>query len=174
MSTLSQFVSAKVSSLDDAFITLAPGVTVNPFKLTFCSTSFSSALGCPLLKTVGDVTDPTVGGGTVICASSNVAWIVAPASSQVSRTWYCRDDANTRSQQVSGCTGWFVPTISQLQNPGYICRTYWDSFSSATYWSSTSTSTGCAWATNFSAGFSFGSYGKNGTLCVRSFRCVTY
>jgi hypothetical protein len=32
---------------------------------------------------------------------------------------------------------WFVPSISQLNNPGFVCRTQWDTFASASYWSST-------------------------------------
>jgi hypothetical protein len=64
-------------------------------------------------------------GGNLICISSGVYWIVAPGSSEVARTWYLRNDANTTAQSVSGCTGWFVPTCAQLQNPGYCCRTFW-------------------------------------------------
>jgi hypothetical protein len=32
---------------------------------------------------------------------------------------------------------WFVPSISQLNNPGYLCRSNWDTFASTSYWSST-------------------------------------
>jgi len=67
------------------------------------------------------------GGGTLICQASGTNWVVAPNTSEVSRNWYCRDDAVTTAQSVSGCTGWFVPSVGQLQNPGYTCRTYWDS-----------------------------------------------
>jgi hypothetical protein len=87
---------------------------------------------------------PNVGdsyqGGFLICKASPVRWVVSPRSAEVSRTWYLRDDANTTAQSVSGCTGWFVPTRPQLQNPGYICRSFWGPapcFSSTGYWSST-------------------------------------
>lgn len=119
-------------------------------------------------------------GGFLICQNSNVYWIVSPSSSEVSRSWNNRNDANTRAQQVSGCTGWFVPTMAQLRNPGYECRTHWDSYSSANYWS-------CEEHPNLA---NYGGYGyaclhgfsnnipnpspKPGTMCVRSFRCVTY
>jgi hypothetical protein len=75
-------------------------------------------------------------GGFLICCSSPTRWVVAPNTSEVSRTWYLREDANTTAQSVSGCTGWFVPTVTQLQNPGYTCRDFWDSFSFSNYWSS--------------------------------------
>ena len=115
----------------------------------------------------------SVEGGTLICRASNVAWIVAPNTSEVSRTWYCRNDANTTAQSVSGCTGWFVPTCGQLQNPGYTCRTYWDSCSCQYYWSSSAGGSSCTWlvcVTHGAANF----LTKDRVVCVRAFRCVTY
>ena len=112
-------------------------------------------------------------GGYAICTSGGTVWVVAPNTSEVSRTWYCRDDANTTAQQVSGCTGWFVPSIGQLQNPGYTCRTYWDSYSSTSYWSSTEFSSTYAWNVGFFSGLTF-NCNKTNVRCVRAFRCVTY
>jgi hypothetical protein len=115
-------------------------------------------------------------GGINICyqgSGAGVLWVVSPFSSQVSRTWYCRNDANTRAQAITGCTTWFVPTSSQLQNPGYTCRTLWDSFTSACYWSSTENFAHIACVVNFTnGGASFGN--KFDAFCVRAFRCVTY
>jgi hypothetical protein len=116
-------------------------------------------------------------GGFLICTSSSIAWVVAPNTSEVTRCWYLRNDANTRAQQVSGCTGWFVPTIAQLQNPGYICRTFWDSISVPTsYWSSTESDAGYAYvlASNFGEACVGFNGNKGNTQCVRAFRCVTY
>jgi hypothetical protein len=113
-------------------------------------------------------------GGFLICRSGGVRWIVAPNTAEVSRTWYGINDANARAQQVSGCTGWFVPTITQLQNPGYTCRTFWDSFSSTNYWSSTESNITSACNVNFATGIVCGYGGKTTTRCVRAFRCVTY
>jgi hypothetical protein len=114
-------------------------------------------------------------GGFLICCSGSVHWIVAPSSSQVSRTWYARDNANTRAQQVSGCTGWFVPTRPQLQNPGYTCITFWDSFCSERYWSSTEFDSFCrACNVNLGNGAAYNSIPKSNSYFVRSFRCVTY
>jgi hypothetical protein len=124
--------------------------------------------------TVGN--DRPYAGGINICyqgSGAGVLWVVSPVSSQVSRTWYCRNDAVTRAQAITGCTTWFVPTISQLQNPGYTCRTLWDSFSITNYWSSTEQDAACACNVTFATGASC--YGtKNTTRCVRAFRCVTY
>ena len=119
------------------------------------------------------------GGGYLICQSSGTYWIAAPNTSEVSRNWNARNDASTRAQQVSGCTGWFVPTCGQYQNPGFTCRTYWDSFSATNYWSSTEyVPDGDAWCVNMSTGnasaFTGGFNGKGDVHCVRSFRCVTY
>jgi hypothetical protein len=115
-------------------------------------------------------------GGFLICKASPLRWVVSPYSAEVSRTWYLRNDANTTAQSVSGCTGWFVPTISQLQNPGYCCRSFWGPspcYSSPSYWSSTEASTAAACDVFFTTGIASVDV-KTGTRCVRAFRCVTY
>jgi len=115
-------------------------------------------------------------GGFVICKASPIRWVVSPYSAEVSRNWYNRNDANTRAQQVSGCTGWFVPTSSQLQNPGYCCRSFWGPspcYSSTFYWSPTEYTANSGFRVNFGNGGATAHY-KPTTHCVRSFRCVTY
>ena len=112
-------------------------------------------------------------GGHIICKAASNLWIVAPRCAEVSRTWASRDNANTLANACTTCTGWFVPTIAQLLNPGYTCRTYWDLFSSAPYWSSTECNTTCAWGQGFTNGVS-GVILKTTASCVRAFRCVTY
>jgi hypothetical protein len=112
-------------------------------------------------------------GGLLICNSSPTRWVVAPLAGEVSRTWYLRNDANTTAQSVSGCTGWFVPTVSQLQNPGFCCRAYWDSFCATNFWSSTELNVCHACLVSFNNGNAT-NVRKDNTLCVRAFRCVTY
>ena len=124
---------------------------------------------CPLGACI-----PQLGNSTIICKNGGLAWLVAPISTEVSRTWYCRDDAVTRAIAVTSLTtGWFVPCIGQLQNPGYLCRSFWDSYSSTFYWSSTEYNSGLACRVYFSTGNTGNGY-KTGTNCVRAFRCVTY
>lgn len=134
-------------------------------------------------------------GGYVICNASNVYWVVAPSSSEVSRSWYTRNDSNTRAQQVTGCTGWFIPCQQRLQNPGYNCRVYWDSYISGEYWTETSAGEyldntfpnvcgGPRFAhrygvtvnmSNGARGAYFGgTANKNNVKNIRSFRCVSY
>lgn len=122
-----------------------------------------------------DTTKLVTNGSRLICKSAGVGWIVAPSTTQVSRTWYCRNDAILEAQKVTQtcCTQWFVPTISQLQNPGYCCRTFWDSFSSTIYWSSTESDASNACTVSFSNGTAF-NCSKTSAFCVRAFRCVTY
>lgn len=122
------------------------------------------------------VTAPTLGssfgGGFLIRRSGGVNWIVAPSSSQVSTNWYNRGSAISSAQSVSGCTGWFIPNIGQFQNPGYTCRTYWDSFG-GNYW--TSSEADARDACRFSSGAgAVQAYPKTFTGSVRAFRCVTY
>jgi hypothetical protein len=162
MSTLSQFLGT-VRSLDNAFITLVAGeLCINPF--TQQGIGVGNPLGCTI----------SASGGNVICKASNILHIVAPSSTQVSRTWYCREDAVTIAKsRTTNDTQWFIPTVSQLQNPGYCCRTYWDSFSSSCYWSSTETNATFACGVTFVNGNAC-SVNKNDSTCVRAFRCVTY
>lgn len=121
-------------------------------------------------------------GGFLICMASPLRWVVSPSSAEVSRTWHSRNDANTTAQSVSGCTGWFVPTKNQLQNPGYCCRSFWGPspcYSITCYWSSTDApapyNAGCAYVVNFATGnIGFDGNYKSTTRCARAFRCVTY
>jgi len=152
MSTLRQFVGANPTGA------LTTTISTNNFSIQ----SIVSDLGV------------WSSGGHIICKASSTAWIVAPRCSEVSRTWYCREDAVTTANAcASPFTGWFVPTITQLQNPGYTCRTFWDSFSSTGYWSSTEHNATCACRVYFTNG-STTSRAKTTTYCVRAFRCVTY
>jgi hypothetical protein len=147
---------------------IANGYVIRDANGAVCASNFfvsiadSTSLGTP------------AAGGFLICKESGIGWIVAPNTSEVSRTWYLRDDAVARAQVVSECcTGWFVPTRSQLQNPGYTCRTFWDSFSSSLYWSSTQHDGLCGCRVSFVTGASSRQF-KTVSHCVRAFRCVTY
>ena len=119
-------------------------------------------------------------GGVFICQASGTRWVISPDSAEVSRDFYGQVDADTRAQQVSGCTGWFVPTAGQLQNPGYTCRTYWN-YSSTYYWGSDGFGTPSNYGpkvslvTGSSSDPAFVSANFRGSLgCIRAFRCVTY
>ena len=116
-------------------------------------------------------------GGFLICKASPLRWVVSPRSAEVSRTWHLRNDANTTAQSVSGCTGWFVPTTSQLQNPGFICRSFWGPspcVSPSLYWASSENGPSHACGVYFATGNAPAPIPKALTGCVRSFRCVTY
>ena len=124
----------------------------------------------------------------IICKAGGTAWIVAPVSTQVTSTW----NGSTTTQVGDKCcvcdwsslcsamvsagfnpSDWFVPCYQLLQNPGYVCRTNWDSFSATRYWSSTEITATVAYFVCYLNGNA--SYGaKTGTYCVRAFRCVTY
>lgn len=122
-------------------------------------------------------------GGYLICQSGGTQWIVSSQEAQVQRNWTSRTDSNTRAQEVSGCSGWFVPNCNQAVNPGFACRQYWDSYSSS-YW--TDTCAPCnqynqpqAWYINMNQGtlhctVQSCQYNQAGCLQIRSFRCVSY
>ena len=154
MSTLSQFLGGSSGSGDFSLEIISNNITVN---------GSLSSLGA------------WAGGGQVICTSGGTAWIVAPRYAEVGRTWANRDDAVLTANSISSpFTGWFVPTITQLQNPGYCCRTYWDLFSSTRYWSSTEINATFAYGVCFLNGTTIYNGFKTNAYCVRAFRCITY
>jgi len=123
------------------------------------------------------------GGGNVICLASPIRWVVAPASAEVSRRWLERVESNTVAQACSGCGGWFIPTCTQLVNPGFVCRSFWENLSSGcSYWSESQAPGVDPTYKHFvrmDPGGPCGAYGccftnMCGVLCIRSFRCVTY
>jgi hypothetical protein len=137
---------------------------------------------CPTGTTLPD-------GSRIICKAGGTAWIVAPNCTQVGATWNgtttllvgnkcCICDWATLNTQLLNCgfnpCDWFVPSIAQLINPGYCCRTQWDTFSSAGYWSSTEYSATGAYDVCFNNGNMFALFSKSSVGAVRAFRCVTY
>ncbi len=136
------------------------------------SGTYRKFIGAQLL--LGD----TTGGGIMICAAGGTRWIVSPSDAQVSRNWYDKEDSNTRAQQVSGVGGWFIPTLSQFQNPGVQCLGYWDGYSNPeehnrSYWTSTEDNPASAKDADITHGLS-GNTGKQQTRYVRAFRTVSY
>lgn len=120
--------------------------------------------------------------GSIICRNGGTIWIAAPSNSEVTREWADRDDAVTQANACSNGggglgTAWFVPSSGQLKNPGYICRTNWDSFVATRYWSS-STSSNFPLLVEFNsssgcAGLSFTAF-SNENRRVRAFKTITY
>ncbi len=123
--------------------------------------------GCPALGSSYE-------GGFLICCASPLRWIVAPCSAEVSRNWYGRGDANARAGEITGCGGWFIPTVAQWQDPGHICRQFFGPSPcySGGYWTDEVDG-------NRSLFFYVDSNTTNNvnrfcTKCARSFRTVTY
>ena len=139
---------------------------------------------CPVGTTTRD-------GAVLICKSgAGTGWFVAPSSTQVEGQWAggqynstqvgdkcCISEWSTLETSLTNAgftpTDWFVPSITQLNNPGYICKTYWDSFDAAGYWSSTEVSSTNACVQSFRFGI-ISSNDKTLSDRVRAFRCVTY
>jgi hypothetical protein len=139
-----------------------------------------------------DVGSTTFDGSRLICKAGGVGWFVAPSSTQVIGQWAGGQYNSTavgnkccisewsaletalenRSRPIDS-TKWFVPSITQLNNPGFVCRTNWDSFAAAFYWSSTESNATDACTQTFSTGNVF-TLSKTYSGRVRAFRCVTY
>jgi hypothetical protein len=155
-------------------------------------TNIPNELHYACLAKVCPVGTATRDGARLICKAGGVGWFVAPSSTEVSQTW--NGTTNTLvgnkpclSDWVAACNAliaggvecvncWFVPsggTGGQLNNPGYVCRTQWDSFDAANYWSSTESNATLAFAQTFGTG-AIGPNSKTGSIRVRAFRCVTY
>lgn len=154
-------------------------------------------------------------GSSLICKAGGVAWFVAPASSQISLEWvngtynnYLPGRDRNQPSLVICCTSewpptstclsdalsprfyytasqWFIPTYGQLLDPGYVCRSRWNSYCNVNYWSATegrdfyfynvysNPSEGTACAVNFSDGATTAPC-KACPQCVRAFKCITY
>lgn len=84
-----------------------------------CYGPYNGALSsCPL--------GSSVEGGNLMCKSGGIAYIVAPKCADVSGTVpTVVNNAISCAQTCTGCTGWFYPSFSRLQNM-YSCRSYWD------------------------------------------------
>jgi hypothetical protein len=134
----------------------------------------------------------TFDGSRLICKSGGIGWFVAPSSTQVQGQWAggqynstqvgnkcCISEWSALQTALENrvrpidSTKWFVPSISQLNNPGYVCRTNWDSFDAASYWSSTEGLATNACIQGFSNGV-ITTTSKTFSCRVRAFRCVTY
>ena len=128
-------------------------------------------------------------GSRIICKAGGTAWIVAPSCTQVNSQWAggqynstavgdkcCICEWSGLETQLISCgfnpCDWFVPSCTQLYNPGFVCRTNWDSFS-CVYWSSTELNATNACRICYNGG-SVCHNTKTTTWCVRAFRCVTY
>jgi hypothetical protein len=142
-------------------------------------------------KTVGDsytiecspIGHPVPSGGYVMCRNGGITWIVAPESAEVSREKNDRFDAVTTAVAMTNAVtagspgnpyGWFLPTVAQLSNPGYTCRTHWDN-NAGTYWSCQCLSVNPSYVCWVSLLHPNCCGSTNSlTLCARAFRCVTY
>lgn len=162
--------------------TVAPGSTTT-YTITVRN-AFAQASNSATLTVTTPTLGSSFGGGRLICRAAGVNWIVALSSSNVYRSWYLRNDAITLAQQVSGCTGWFVPSCPQFLNPGWSCRVYWDSYTRiftapagptfTQYWTTTDNGNiSNAIRVEMDSGFT-GLSSKTQSWFVRAFRCVTY
>jgi hypothetical protein len=147
----------------------------------YCFAALNSAVGATLID-----------GSKLICKAGGTAWFVAPESTQIGSAWAngqynfsqlgdkcCISEWGTLGSLLSStifnyvATEWFVPSRDQLANPGYLCRTNWDSFCSVNYWSSFEISPNNAGRVCFANGTA-GYNSKTTSNCVRAFKCVMY
>lgn len=115
-------------------------------------------------------------GGILICQSGGVRWVLAPSSTETYGYWDTSSPV-TNAQSITGCTGWFLPTIDQLLNPGYTCRQYWDVVSpnnGGSYWSSTQINASYACAAAIGSSGCFIARKDNSFNYGRAFRTVNY
>jgi hypothetical protein len=115
-------------------------------------------------------------GFYICCGPSTNKWFVAPSFTEICTTWYCYNDAVTTADNNLGSCGWFVPNSSQIGNPGYSCRTFWDTYTSSCYWSSTQSRSYAGYGVNFADGSTFQSYNalarKECCYRIRTLRCT--
>ena len=128
---------------------------------------FRTAIAWPNLGAAGC-------GGYLICKSSRIYWITSTCEMGVYRTWYQRCDAATCAQQVSGCSGWFIPSIQQWQNPGQQCRQYFDWYTAPLWSNSPGDHPYHAWMMYLGNGTCSQGGKQTSHIYARAFRCVSY
>lgn len=115
-------------------------------------------------------------GGNLASVTGGCYWIAAPTTSEVSRSWYSRNDAITRAQQVSGVSGWFIPSASDLLSrpSGWSHGNgHHGDGGTGMYWSDTQVAGHTAQYVLFGDGCIF-IRGKQSVIRVRAFRTVAY
>jgi hypothetical protein len=140
-----------------------------------CCKHYCVGLRCCALGSIvpGDPSCNGGDGGRLIYKQGSVAWIVAPAAAEVSRgTSNKANDGILCAETVTGVSGWFVPSKSELLL-GFSNREHWDSYSQFCYYSSIEYTTLGNWHVNMRFG-SFASYGYLCFSCIRAFRKVFY
>lgn len=102
-----------------------------------CLCSTNIGIACTGVAGVNDCQ-----GFFICCGPSTCKWFVAPSCTQITTNWRggsgCTDAINCANSLMGSC-GWFVPSCGQMQNPGYCCRTYWDTYNSSSYWTTSDT-----------------------------------
>lgn len=129
-------------------------------------------------------------GGYVFCITTgpNVIWMVAPyAAEVVPGDWADRNTANSCAQTVTGYSGWFVPSLTQMAT-SHACKIYWDYIRppffnpygeyGSWYWTNTGYNIDDAYDWNMNCPTTSGAghimFKSAGTGSVRSFRTVSY
>jgi hypothetical protein len=151
------------------------------------------AIACPIGTRLPD-------GSSLISRAGGCAWIVAPSCTQVSSAWAggqyntvcvtaatpiglgkniaCISEWPALNTLLLQCgfnpSDWFIPSSTLLNNPGYVCRTNWDTFTSSPYWSSSESDCLTGTTIAFDTGGGSVGRGKTSSCPVRAFRCVTY
>jgi len=130
-----------------------------------------------------------IDGSKLICKAGGTAWFVAPDSTEFSGQWANGQYNSTAVGDKCGvsewgalngllscnvcnyiASEWFIPTVAQLQNPGYTCRSNY-SYLSAEYWSSVEVNSTLA------SRVGCNNPNPNNKTCafiVRAYKCVTY
>ena len=134
-------------------------------------------------------------GSVIICKAGGTAWIVAPGCTQVdgppwgnypTEGYTVQGDLpqitptiwTTLYNRLVSCgfnpDDWFVPSCSQFQNPGQVCKNKWNPPTKC-YWTSTETDACCAPTARVDVtAIEIRSKDFTNASAVRAFRCVTY
>jgi len=151
-------------------------ITANGTNFTGINTSTAVGVGTTYTFSVTPALGSSYLGGRFICQSGGVNWILAPGSTNVTRNWYNRNDAVTTAQAQAACGDWFIPCHTTLQNPGFVCRVYWDVICgpvSKPYISSHDVGPNTCFVNMTHGQLAIGSK-CTPHFGVRAFRCVTY
>jgi hypothetical protein len=106
-------------------------------------------------------------GGVIISKNNGTYTIVSPKKSEMNLTWYEFSKAIQKAEEETGTTGWYVPSLYELQNHKEVLKL--QDF----YWTSTENDLGTAYKLNMNSNVPYVA-SKIESYLVRTFKKVNY
>lgn len=110
-------------------------------------------------------------GGIILSKNGGRYLIVSPKECEINVPWDQRDKAIEKTQEITGTSGWFIPSWSLLSNPELNNINLWVDYISCNflYWTNDEQSLDKSYCINITNGFVFEQY-KTNFYNIRTFK----